>query len=87
MFRESFHSKFNKEFYNAHPHIFLFTDVINEWQIQTYIKMNDYIKQKYNKKIKKEATLQRYTENFREGTLTRIHFVRLVSAKFAPTED
>lgn len=37
---ESFHSKFNKCFYSAHPSLFNFINVLIQFQTDTYIKMN-----------------------------------------------
>jgi len=37
---ESFHSKFNAEFYHPHPQIFNFIKVLTDFQTDTYIKLS-----------------------------------------------
>jgi hypothetical protein len=41
---ESFHSRFNASFYVSHPNIFIFTDILVNFQIDTYIKQKSATK-------------------------------------------
>jgi hypothetical protein len=40
---ESFHNKFNSNFYSSHPNIFAFLDILLNFQAETYVKINSEI--------------------------------------------
>ena len=79
---ESFHSKFNSYFYNAHPNIFLFIDVLKNIQIDTYVKMNSVktpheIKNKLY--LRKKLFFKDKITLYNSKTITKFEFVKLVS--------
>jgi hypothetical protein len=55
---ESFHSKFNRNFYSAKPNIFQFIDVLKEIQIEVYVKLRSTEKVRDMKSIQKQAYIK-----------------------------
>lgn len=81
---ESFHSKYNSSFYCPHPNINNFIEIILQFQINTYIKINSV---SVPKRIVEESTAKINFVNekilqLREGTINKLEFVKLVSYKF-----
>ncbi len=75
---ESFHSRFNSAFYKEHPDIFTFTDRLTEFQIDTYVNiqslhMPNNIRNAY---ARKQAYIEGIIEQYRQGSITRLHFIK-----------
>jgi hypothetical protein len=79
---ESFHSHLKNNFYSSHPSIFAFLDVLISFQAYTYSRIqsaNRGIK-KLSKDVRnKKETLQKLIENYGNGILPRIKFVKTIS--------
>lgn len=84
---ESFHSRFNKSFYNSHPNIFQFTNVLLSFQNDIYVKIRTA--NSYTKKMRKETCNKlTYVNNqitlYKEQQISRYSFVKSVSYKYLP---
>jgi hypothetical protein len=53
---ESFHSHFNAQFYSAHPSIFVFMDVIQKLQPDTYVKIRSSTQPAMSRKSERDRT-------------------------------
>ena len=53
---ESFHSKFNENFYKTHPSLYVFINVLNDFQTESLIKLNSVGE---NRRIKDPETRRR----------------------------
>jgi hypothetical protein len=84
---ESFHSIFNASFYVSHPNIFIFTDILVNFQIDTYIKQKSATKAPKifdSKIIKKKEFLDCEIIKLKnsDGSYTFFDFVKKVSTYF-----
>jgi hypothetical protein len=80
---ESFHNKFNSNFYSSHPDIFAFLDILLNFQAETYVKINSaqrsVKKLRCNTKKKQEFIKTTIIELYKSGNLSRLHFVKKLS--------
>lgn len=84
---ESFHSKFNSLFYNPHPNIFQFLEVLKNIQIDTYIKIRSSSQPKkvYRRALQeRQQFVNRKIEQLRQNEISRLEFVKYMSYKFMP---
>jgi hypothetical protein len=85
---ESFHSHFSTNFYKAHPNIYHFTEILLNFQAETYVKINTA-----NKFVKKLRPQVKQRQNFvlekikerNENRMSRLDFVKCISYKCAPS--
>lgn len=85
---EAFHSHFNKQFYSAHPNVFLCISVLEEIQRTTYIKQKSCDRQAILRKQDKEKLVfveTKYAE-YIQNQLERITYLKSVCYKFLPTD-
>lgn len=79
---ESFHSKFNEQFYSPHPNIFNFLEVLKDFQANTYVKINStHLPVKINnRKYKlKLSYLDSVVNNFKSGIISRFDLIQRTS--------
>jgi hypothetical protein len=81
---ESFHSKLNAHFYDSHPNIFLFFDVIKKMQTTTYKKFcaNDSIFAPRRCEMKKLQSAVAQFECYSKGEKTKSDFIKCLWYKF-----
>jgi len=75
---ESLHKYFNSYFFNAHPSIIKFVDVLIEFQTDTYLKINlakTTIKQTKNKAVIKKH--QDINKLIRDTSTSPINFIKI----------
>jgi len=81
------HSKLNGMFYHSHPHIFLLIDALLEIQERAYSKMLSVtITKQFKRSRDKEIFIQRTIDDFEEGKITSIEYVKILSRKFLPNK-
>lgn len=79
---ESFHARFNKNFYVPHPDIFKFLEVLKNFQIDTDIKINSVhlpVKIKNSKYKKRNEYITNIITAFTRHEIKRFEFVKCVS--------
>lgn len=79
---EAFHSKFNSSFYNTHPSIFTFTDVLLTFQTDTYIKLqslNEPVRIRDQSIRKRQTLIARKIAEYQNGLLSRLTFIKCLS--------
>lgn len=79
---ESFHAHFNESFYNKHPHIFQFLEVLGRFQTNTYIAIQSMHEKREirNSHVKKRMEfISKKLEEYRQNPQQRFHFVKCVS--------
>lgn len=79
---ESFHSKFNDYFYSSHPSLYIFIDILKQFQTETYIKINSVTTQckMCNKGVRtRHEVLKAKIDEYESGQISRIEFVKCVS--------
>lgn len=79
---ESFHSRFNSNFYSMHPSLYLFVNVLNNFQTDTYIRINSLKESvKCNNKIVRRRLnmLTSKMLEYKNGSIKRIDFVKFAS--------
>lgn len=79
---ESFHSRFNLNFYSMHPSLYLFVNVLNNFQTDTYIRIQSLKEPvKCNNKIVRRRLnmLTSKMLEYNNGFLKRIDFVKFAS--------
>lgn len=79
---ESFHSEFNKNFYQTHPNIIQFLEVLKQFQTKVYIKINSVNIQKriFNKKYRERLEhLNKILKQYKNNEIDRFHFVKAAS--------
>lgn len=79
---ESFHARFNNNFYCPHPDIFKFIDVLKNFQIDTYVKIDSVhipVKVKNVNYKKRNEYISNMIEMFQTGRISRFKFVKSVS--------
>ncbi|KAF0761944.1 MULE domain-containing protein, partial [Aphis craccivora] len=75
---ESFHSKLNAMFYNAHPNIFQFIDTLKRLQTDIYIKQRStHLKNRTTSIINKEQFLKQAIADFQSKKISRFEFIKL----------
>lgn len=84
---ESFHAKFNSSFYNTHPNIFLFIQVLLTFQTEIYVKIRTAFL--YRKKVRKDTlkkleNINEKINSYKEGKISRFSFVKSVSYNYLP---
>lgn len=81
---ESFHSKLNNMFYQAHPNIYVLTNALLEIQTSSYTKMKQF-RQRMPKILEtKLKFLSAVNEEFMTKSCDRFQFVKKISWKFLP---
>lgn len=83
---ESFHSRFNSNFYSTHPNIFAFIEVLKQFQTDTYVKL-----QSLTEKVRiRDPAVRKRTELLRTnisrynlGEISRFHFVKCVANMYS----
>lgn len=82
---ESFHSKYNSNFYSAHPNIWIFINVLLNCQIDSYIKQRSTkIVQKFYDpaSLERQEFINSLIELLKNETITVMEFVKAVSYRF-----
>lgn len=85
---ESFHSKFNKNFYNPHPNLFVFSDtLLKEIQTDVYSKIISI--KKGSKSIRNEVRkridyLKQKIDQFDNKEISRYFFVKSICHSYSP---
>lgn len=80
---EGFHSQLNKMFNAPHPNIFHLADTLTTIQSDTYIKLGSKAAPTINAK---EKFVQQQIDEFQNGTITRLAFLKRVCFKFLPAK-
>jgi hypothetical protein len=79
---ESFHSRFNSNFYSCHPPIFSFIEVLKNFQTDTYIKiqsLNEATPLK-NRAVRNRVNIVKLKiSQLQQGVISRFEFVKCVS--------
>lgn len=84
---ESFHSRLNNSFYQTHPSIYVFTAKIQDFQIDTYVKIQSL---KQSNKIKNKYVLckERYIKKLimllNSKKINNVQFIKCLYNKVAP---
>ena len=84
---EGFHSKFNQSFYETHPNIYKFIEVLIQFQTNTYILINSTSKPKKNyRKLRKEKKdfLDTELDKLINNQTSHFQFVKNICFKFQP---
>jgi hypothetical protein len=84
---EGFHSKFNASFYCGHPNTFQFTEVLKNFQIDTYIKIRSALfpKKVYRKAfIDKKHFIESQINKLKTNQISRFQFVKTVAYNCLP---
>lgn len=79
---ESFHSRFNSNFYTTHPNIFAFVEALNHFQTDTYIKLQSLTEKVRNRDPavrKRTELLHTNIGRYNSNEISRFHFVKCVS--------
>ena len=76
---EAFHSKLNRMFYHAHPHIFSLVDVLLEVQNLSYLKMQNPPK---IVAYPKQEVIAAEMKKLDDGVIDRSAFVKTLARKF-----
>lgn len=79
---ESFHSRFNSRFYNVHPSLYLFIDVLKDMQTDTYIKLKSVqeLKKIKNRNVqRRHDILAQKIEQYEQKQIIRFEFLKFVS--------
>lgn len=84
---ESFHSKFNQNFYSSHPNLYDFLEILKNFQAEVYVKV--YTANKFVKKLRPEIIRrQKYLNHmiFRKnsGEISALDFVKCICYRYAP---
>lgn len=82
---ESFHKHFNSYFFNAHPSIIKFVEVLIEFQTDTYLKIN--LAKTTIKQIKNKAVIKKHQviNELRDTSTSTINFIKNISNKVKVT--
>lgn len=81
---ESFHAHFNKCFYQTHPNLHVFIEILKQFQIDSYIKMasTDQIKVNYSKvDAQRRKNLDDMIKKYLTGAITKMDLVKFASFK------
>lgn len=84
---ESFHSRFNKHFYHSHPNIFNFTNVLLNFQTETYVMIrsaNNSTKTVRKNVREKVDFINCNMRKYEEQLISRYSLVTTLSYKFLP---
>jgi len=82
---EGFHARLNGMFYYAHPDVHLLSDALLEIQERSYSKMLSVHFTKQRKRSSaKEASIQQFMDDYEDGKIHIIDYVKKVSRKFLP---
>lgn len=76
---ESFHSKFNECFYKTYPSLFMFINVLNNFQTQTYVKLNSVHEPVRHKDLKtkcRQVFLEEKIADYFVNKIDRLQFVK-----------
>lgn len=79
---ESFHSRFNSNFYTNHPNIFSFIEIVKQFQTETYIKLqslNEEVRIRDPAVRKRIDLVKSNIERLNSQQISRFHFVKCVS--------
>ncbi|KAE9543412.1 hypothetical protein AGLY_002212 [Aphis glycines] len=81
---ESFHSKFNSEFYHPHPQIFSFIKVPTDFQTDTYIKLSSlHITPRITSQTcQRTKQIQDALDQYNSKLILRTSFIELVAYKY-----
>lgn len=81
---ESFHSKFNAEFYHPHPQIFSFIKVLTDFQTDTYIKLSSlHITPRITSQTcQRTKQIQAALDQYDNKLISRTSFIALVAYKY-----
>ena len=81
---ESFHSKFNSEFYHPHPQIFSFIKVLTDFQTDTYIKLSSlHITPRITSQTcQRTKQIQAALYQYNSKLISRTSFIELVAYKY-----
>lgn len=83
---ESFHAKFSKCFYSAHPHIFQFISVLLDFQCEIYIKIRSItcnFKKLFSAQTKaNKIFLDKYIQMLNAKEISNIEFVKIIANRF-----
>jgi len=82
---EGLHSRMNNMFYQAHPDIFKFINALLEIQDEAYSKMlSTEITHQRKESREKEEFIKEVTDDFENGTIDMMLYVKNISRKFLP---
>lgn len=81
---ESFHRRFNSEFYHPHPQIFDFIKILTDFQTDTYIRLSSlHIPHRITSQTSQRTNqIQVALEKYHNNTISRTSFIELVAYKY-----
>jgi hypothetical protein len=81
---ESFHSKFNSEFYRPHPQIFSFIKVLTDFKTDTYVKLSSLyiIPRITSQSCQRTKQIQAALDQYNSKLISRTSFIELVTYKY-----
>lgn len=84
---ESFHSHFNACFYQVHPNIISFVEILLQCQTECYIRMASTNEKTYVSKsvLQKRKNLNKIITEYLEGSVSRFDMVKFSCYKFIPS--
>ena len=81
---ESFHSKFNAEFNAPHPSIYAFVEVLKGIPTLTYLRLRTQITRPMKDEIVKREMVEAAREEYTQGKINIMRYLKRVSFKFLP---
>lgn len=87
---ESFHSRFNSNFYSTHPNIFAFVEVLKQFQTETYVKLQSLTEEVRirDPAVRKRTELLHININrYNLGEISRLHFVQCAAYMYSSVNN
>lgn len=81
---ESFHSKYNSQFYSCSPDIYRFLEVLKQIQLDSKIAINSSKTKKKERNCPDMKFMEQQVVNFKAGKISRFQYVKSVSYKIRP---
>lgn len=81
---ESFHARFNQNFHNSKPSLYIFMDTLIDFQMDTYVRINS-VKSGNNSVSKKNKKIQHVDLRlnlYKSNTINRLEFIKNVCHHF-----
>ncbi|KAL4135496.1 hypothetical protein QTP88_007102 [Uroleucon formosanum] len=78
---ESYHRHLKDQFYNPHPSIYNFIEVIKEHQAEVYLKLQSNGQKSTNRKSKVISNIKTWTL-YKEKKISRLEYLKTVGFKF-----
>ena len=85
---ESFHSKFNSQFYSTHPNIFNLMDILYGIQADTEIIIrSSNVERAHKKNIQEKIQfIDSQIHKYDNGIVSRFEYIKILAHRFKPAE-